>query len=105
MVKVFPQLSDVRVEYAWGGYIDITLNRAPHFGRLAPNVYFLQGFSGQGVVLAGVAGQLLAEAVAGQAERFDVFARIPHHNFPGGRALRRPALVLAMLYYRLRDLL
>jgi gamma-glutamylputrescine oxidase len=105
MVRVFPQLSRLQVEHAWGGYIDITLNRAPHFGRLAPNVYFLQGFSGQGVVLASIAGQLLAEAVAGHAERFDVFTRIPHRDFPGGRALRRPALVLAMLYYRLRDML
>jgi gamma-glutamylputrescine oxidase len=105
MLKVFPQLADLRVEYNWGGFVDITMNRAPHFGRLAPNVYFLQGFSGHGVALAGVAGALLAEAIAGTAERFDVFARIPHHDFPGGTVLRRPALVLALLYYRLRDLL
>lgn len=105
MLKVFPQLSDVRIEYAWGGYVDLTLNRAPHFGRLAPNVYFLQGFSGHGMALTGTAGKLVAEAVAGTAERFDVFARIPHGNFPGGPLLRRPALVLAMMYYRLRDLL
>jgi gamma-glutamylputrescine oxidase len=105
MLRVFPQLRDVRIEYAWGGDVDITLNRAPHFGRLAPNVYFLQGFSGHGIALTGIAGKLVAEAVAGTASRFDVFARIPHGNFPGGPALRRPALVLAMLYYRLRDLL
>ncbi|MBV8909485.1 MAG: FAD-binding oxidoreductase [Gammaproteobacteria bacterium] len=105
MVRVFPQLADVRIEYAWGGDLDITLNRAPHFGRLAPNVYFLQGFSGHGVALTGMAGKLVAEAVTGTAGRFDVFARIPHANFPGGAALRRPALVLAMLYYRIRDLL
>jgi gamma-glutamylputrescine oxidase len=105
MLRVFPQLADVRIEYAWGGEVDITLNRAPHFGRLAPNVYFLQGFSGHGIALTGVAGKLVAEAIAGTAERFDVFARIPHANFPGGLALRRPALVLAMLYFRLRDLL
>ncbi len=105
MLKVFPQLADVGVEHAWGGYIDITLNRAPNFGRLAPNTYFVQGFSGHGIALAGMAGKLLAEAVAGQAERFDVFARIPHTDFPGGRLLRRPALVLAMLYYRIKDLL
>lgn len=105
MLNVFPQLSDVRIEYAWGGEVDITLNRAPHFGRLAPNVYFLQGFSGHGIALTGIAGKLVAEAIGGTAERFDVFARIPHANFPGGMALRRPALVLAMLYYRLRDLL
>jgi gamma-glutamylputrescine oxidase len=105
MLQVFPQLADARVEYSWGGYVDITLNRAPHFGRLMPNVYFLQGFSGHGIALTGIAGKLVAEAIAGQAERFDVFARIPHRNFPGGAILRRPALVLAMLYYRLRDLL
>jgi gamma-glutamylputrescine oxidase len=105
MLGVFPQLSDVRVEFAWGGDVDITLNRAPHFGRLAPNVYFLQGFSGHGIALTGIAGKLVAAAIAGTAERFDVFARIPHANFPGGAALRRPALVLAMLYYRLKDLL
>lgn len=105
MLGVFPQLSDVRIDYAWGGDVDITLNRAPHFGRLAPNIYFLQGFSGHGIALTGIAGKLVAEAIAGTAERFDVFARIPHANFPGGAALRRPALVLAMLYYRIKDLL
>ena len=105
MLNVFPQLADVRVDYSWGGYLDITLNRAPHFGRLAANVYFLQGFSGHGIALTGIAGKLIAEAVAGTAERFDLFARIPHHDFPGGALLRRPTLVLAMLYYRLRDLL
>ena len=105
MLRVFPQLRDVKVDYSWGGDVDITLNRAPHFGRLAPNVYFLQGFSGHGIALTGIAGKLVAEAVAGTAERFDVFTRIPHANFPGGAALRRPALVLAMLYYRLKDLL
>jgi len=105
MLRVFPQLEDTRIDYAWGGHVDITLNRAPHFGRLAPNVYFLQGFSGHGIALTGMAGKLVAEAISGTAARFDVFARIPHANFPGGASLRRPALVLAMLWYRLRDLL
>jgi len=105
MVQVFPQLKNVRVEYAWGGYVDITLNRAPDFGRLESDVYYLQGFSGHGIALTGLAGKLVAEAIAGDAERFDVFARIPHREFPGGQRLRRPALVLAMLYYRLKDLL
>jgi gamma-glutamylputrescine oxidase len=105
MVRVFPSLADVKVAYAWGGYLDITMNRAPNFGRLAPNVYYLQGFSGHGLALAGLAGKLASEAIAGTAERFDVFARIPHRDFPGGRVFRRPSLMLAMLYYRLRDLL
>jgi len=105
MVRVFPSLADVKVGYAWGGYLDITMSRAPNFGRLAPNVFYLQGFSGHGITLTGLAGKLVAEAVAGTAERFDVFARIPHRDFPGGPLFRRPSLMLAMLYYRLRDLL
>jgi gamma-glutamylputrescine oxidase len=105
MLKVFPELHDARIEYSWGGYVDITLNRAPDFGRLESDVYYLQGFSGHGIALTGLAGKLVAEAIAGSAERFDVFSRIPHREFPGGALLRRPALVLAMLYYRLKDLL
>ena len=105
MRRVFPQLAGTRIEYAWGCLLDITLNRAPHFGRLAPNVYFLQGFSGHGIALAGMAGELAAQAIAGTNERFDVFARLPHREFPGGMWLRRPTLTLAMLWYRLRDLL
>jgi gamma-glutamylputrescine oxidase len=105
MVRIFPELSAVEVEYAWGGYLDITMSRAPDFGRLSPNVFYLQGFSGHGMSLTVLAGKLIAEAVAGTAERFDVFARLPHRDFPGGPLLRRPSLVLAMLYYRLKDLL
>jgi gamma-glutamylputrescine oxidase len=105
MLNVFPQLADVGVAYAWGGYVDITMSRAPDFGRIAPNVYYLQGFSGHGIALTGMAGQLLAEAIAGQAERFDMFTKLEHRDFPGGPALRTPALVLAMLWFRLKDLL
>ncbi len=105
MLGVFPSLADVEVSRAWGGYLDITMSRAPDLGRLAPNVYYLQGFSGHGLVVTGLAGKLVAEAIAGTAERFDVFTRIPHRDFPGGPLLRRPSLVLAMLYYRLRDLI
>lgn len=105
MLNVFPQLADVAIEYAWGGYVDITLNRAPDFGRIAPHIYYLQGFSGHGIALTGIAGKLVADAIAGQAERFDLFTKIRHRNFPGGRLLRTPALMLAMLWYRMRDLL
>jgi gamma-glutamylputrescine oxidase len=105
LARIFPQAADLEVEYAWGGYLDITMSRAPDFGRLAPNIFYLQGFSGHGMSLTGLAGKLVAEAVAGTAERFDVFARLPHRDFPGGALLRRPSLVLAMLYYRVKDLL
>jgi gamma-glutamylputrescine oxidase len=105
MVTVFPQLAGVPIEYSWGGYVDITVNRAPDFGRIDPNIYYLQGFSGHGLALTGLAGRVAAEAIRGNAERFDVFARLRHRNFPGGRALRTPALVLAMAWFRLRDAL
>jgi gamma-glutamylputrescine oxidase len=103
MLRYFPQLSDLKIEYCWGGYVAITMNRLPHLGRLGPSTLFAQGYSGQGVILAGMAGALMAEAVKGQAERFDVLTRIRHDTFPGGDLLRTPALVLAMLYYRLKD--
>jgi gamma-glutamylputrescine oxidase len=108
MVTTFPQLHGVKAEFAWGGFVDISMNRAPDFGRLpghGDRVYYLQGFSGHGVALTGMAGKLVAEAIAGDASRFDVFARLKHRPFPGGRALRTPALVLGMAYYRLRDML
>jgi gamma-glutamylputrescine oxidase len=110
MVATFPQLASARVEYAWGGFVDISMNRAPDFGRLpaaggyAANVYYLQGFSGHGLALTGLAGKLVAEAMAGDAGRFDTFARLKHRPFPGGRLLRTPALVLGMAWYRMRDL-
>jgi gamma-glutamylputrescine oxidase len=103
MLAVYPQLANARIDHAWGGYVDITMTRAPDFNRLAPNVYYAQGFSGHGMVLAPMAGKLMAEAIAGQAERFDLFGKLKHRPFPGGALLRRPALVLAMLWFRLRD--
>jgi gamma-glutamylputrescine oxidase len=105
MLEVFPQLDDALIEYAWGGFVDISMNRAPHIGRLDPCTYFMQGFSGHGVAFSGMAGLIVAEAITGQAERFDLFSRIKHLPFPGGRHLRMPALVLGMLYFQLRDLL
>jgi gamma-glutamylputrescine oxidase len=121
MATTFPQLANTPVEFSWGGFVDISMNRAPDFGRLADvmdgsvpsagaardyrNVYYLQGFSGHGLALTGLAGKLVAEAIDGDARRFDTFARIRHRRFPGGRLLRTPALVLGMAYYRLKDML
>ena len=73
MLAVFPQLSDLAVPYAWGGFVDISMNRAPDFGRIGKNIYYLQGYSGHGLILTGLAGKVVAEAIAGQAERFDAF--------------------------------
>ncbi len=105
MGQVFPLLRDVPIDFVWGGFVDISMNRAPDFGRLGDNLYYLQGFSGHGVALTGLAGRLVAQAVAGQAERFDLFAKLRHREVPGGALLRTPSLVLGMLYHRLRDAL
>ena len=103
MGDVFPDLKNVPVEFVWGGFVDISMNRAPDFGRLGDNLFYLQGFSGHGVSLTGLAGRVVAQAVAGQAERFDVFSGIRHRNFPGGALLRTPSLVLGMAYHQLMD--
>ena len=104
MLSVFPGLKDVKIDHAWGGYIAITSNRIPDCGRLEPNIYYAHGYSGQGVALAGMYGKLMAECVKGQAERFDLLARVKHLPFPGG-PIRTPMLVAAMLFYRIRDAL
>ncbi|PHV10137.1 NAD(P)/FAD-dependent oxidoreductase [Chitinimonas sp. BJB300] len=103
MLRVFPQLADVKIAHGWGGFVDITMNRAPHWGRLSPNVYFCQGFSGHGVAVTGLAGRLIAEAIADGGERLDLFAKLNHASFPGGKLLRTPSLVLGMAWYRLHD--
>jgi gamma-glutamylputrescine oxidase len=103
MLRLFPQLDDVGIDHAWGGTLSVTVNRLPHFGRLKPNVFFAQGYSGHGVSISNFAGKVIAEAIGGTAERFDVMASLPTHTFPGGTLLRYPGMVLGMLYYSLKD--
>lgn len=103
MEAIYPQMKGIGIDYAWGGTLAITMNRLPHFARLGPNMLSLSGYSGHGVALATLAGQLAAEAVAGQAERFDTFARLPAQPFPGGTPFRSALLKLAMTWYSLRD--
>jgi gamma-glutamylputrescine oxidase len=105
MLDVFPELAAAAIDYCWGGPLDITLNRMPHFGRLAPNIFYAHGYCGHGIILSNMAGQLMAEAVRGTAERFDIFTKIKHAPFIGGDTLKRPLFVLGMMWYRLRDLL
>lgn len=103
--RVFPQLQRVHVDYAWGGTLAITLTRMPHLGRLGRRGYFAQGFSGHGIAMAGMAGHLMAEAIAGKSEDFEVMAQLAVPRFPGGTILRGPLRVAAMLYGKLRDAL
>jgi gamma-glutamylputrescine oxidase len=103
MLKAFPQLKDVKIDYAWTGNFLLTLSRLPQVGRLGNNVYYSQGCSGHGVTYTHLAGKILAEAISGQAKRFDAFADLPHYPFPGGRLFRVPFTAMGALYYKMRD--
>jgi gamma-glutamylputrescine oxidase len=103
MLAIYPHLRDVRVDHAWGGTLAITMSRMPCFARPRPGLWSASGYSGHGVAMATMAGRILAEAIAGEVERFDVMARVPTPRFPGGTTLRAPLLALAMTWYGLRD--
>ena len=103
--KIFPQLRDVRIDYEWGGDIAISINRIPQFGRIGRSTYYAQGYSGHGLAPTHLAGKMLADAVAGDSEQFDVFSSVRHWRLPGGKWFANPALALGMLYFRLKELL
>jgi gamma-glutamylputrescine oxidase len=103
LLKIYPQLADTPIDYAWGGRLAITLRRVPFIRCLKPGVYAAAGYSGQGVALAPFAGKVLAEAIGGDPSRLDRFAALPVPQFPGGKLLRYPALVAGMSWYALRD--
>lgn len=104
MLRVFPQLADVKIAHAWGGHIDITVPRTPDFGHEGP-VYWAQGFSGHGLVPTAVAGRVLAEALLGRGDDLALFERMPKLRFPGGEMLGGLSQAVGMAYYRLRDYL
>ena len=103
MTQPFPQLKGVRIDYAWGGSLAVTTHRLPHVARVAPNILSGAGYSGHGVALSGMAGRVMAEAIAGQAGRLDIMSTLPVPPFPGGAAFRTPLLTLAMTWFSLRD--
>ncbi len=103
MLQVFPQLQGVRIDYGWSGQMGIGINRMPQMGRLEGNVYYIQAYSGHGVAPTHMMARIAADMIAGQAERFDIFARIKHLPFPGGKLMRTPCFALGMMYYKLKD--
>ena len=105
MLKVYPQLKDVRVDFEWGGKIGIVLNRIPVVGRINKNVYYCQGYSGHGVCATHVMGEVMADAVSGTMERYDLFAGMKHFRLPGSRWVGNQIIALGMLYYKMKDML
>ncbi|MGH8224091.1 MAG: NAD(P)/FAD-dependent oxidoreductase [Woeseiaceae bacterium] len=103
MERIYPQLAGIAIDYAWGGTIAVTPRRTPQLGRLAPNLWYSQGYSGHGINVSHLAGELLAEAIAGSMERFDVLARMKSAVIPGVTRFGRQMVSLGLLYYGLRD--
>ena len=103
MAQIFPHLADVRIDYAWGGTLGITMKRMPYLARLGTNILSASGYSGHGVGSATHAGQLMALAIQGQSDGFDTMARVPAPAFPGGGMMRTSLLVLAMSWFAMRD--
>ena len=105
MLRVFPELEKMKIDFKWGGMIGIGANRMPQVGRVERNVYFAQAYSGHGVNCTHMSGRVIAEEIAGNPERFNVYSKIRHMTFPGGRYLRSPLLAAGMLFHRAKDLL
>ena len=103
MARLYPQLADIGIDYAWGGTIGVPVNRVPQLGRISKNVFYCQGYSGHGVNVTHLAGQILADAIAGTFERFDVFAEVKPFIVPGAHTFRKPLVTLGVLYYQIRD--
>lgn len=103
MLKIYPQLASVGIDYAWGGTIGVPINRVPQLGRLSPNVFYCQGYSGHGVNVTHLAGQIMADAIAGTFERFDLFADIKPFIVPGAYRFSKPMVALAVLYHQIKD--
>ena len=91
MLEIFPQLAGAKIDYAWGGTLAITMNRMPNFARLAPNILSASGYSGHGVAMASLAGEILAETIQGTAERFDLFGTTTPPRFPRWPRPQNPA--------------
>ena len=103
MKRIYPQLSDIRIDYAWGGTIGVPINRVPQLGKISGNVFYCQGYSGHGVNVTHLAGRIMADAVAGTMEQFDLFADVKPFTVPGAHALAKPMVALGVMYYKIKD--
>jgi glycine/D-amino acid oxidase-like deaminating enzyme len=103
LLRIYPQLANIGIDYAWGGTIGVPINRVPQLGRLSPAIFYCQGYSGHGVNVTHLAGQIMADAIAGTLERFDLFANVKPYIVPGAHRLSKPMVALGMLYYQIKD--
>lgn len=103
LARVYPELSTARIDFEWGGVIGIVVTRVPLIGRVAPNVFYLQGYSGHGVNVTHIASEIIADAIGGNDERLRLFERVKHVRVPGGQWAGNQLLALGMAYYKFKD--
>ncbi len=103
MTSIYPELENIGIDYAWGGTIGVPVTRVPQLGRVAPNVFYCQGYSGHGVNVTHLAGRIMADAVAGTLETFDLFAEVKPLVVPGADIFTKPMVALGVLYYQIKD--
>ena len=103
MARLYPQLANIGIDYAWGGTIGVPINRVPQLGRISSNVFYCQGYSGHGVNVTQLAGRIMADAVAGTMEQFDMFANVKPVMVPGAHLFRKPMVSLGIMYYKIKD--
>ena len=103
LTKIYPQLRDVKIDYAWGGTLAVTAKRMPYFSKQKQGLWTAAGYSGHGVAMATMAGKMIGQAIHGESAQFDVMARVKLPTFPGGALFRHPLLVGAMTWHVLRD--
>jgi glycine/D-amino acid oxidase-like deaminating enzyme len=104
MIKIYPQMENVKIDFEWGGKIGVVINRIPHIGRIDKNIFYAQGYSGHGLNVTHLAGQILADAISGTYERFDIFEKVKHFQIPGSQWIGNQLVALGMIYFRLMDL-
>ncbi|UVL17493.1 FAD-binding oxidoreductase [Pseudomonas sp. B21-044] len=100
--RVFPQLRGVAIQHAWGGHIDCSIQRTPDIGRQGQR-YWLQGFSGHGVLPTLAGARAVSDAILGDDELLKLYQAIDNGRFPGGDLLAAPLEAAAKAWYRMRD--
>ncbi|MND46322.1 Gamma-glutamylputrescine oxidoreductase [compost metagenome] len=100
--RAFPLLRGVAIEHAWGGHIDCSLRRTPDIGRSGQR-YWLQGFSGHGVLPTLAGARAVSDAILGDNDLLALYQAIDNGRFPGGDVLAAPLEAAAKAWYRLRD--
>ena len=100
--RVFPQLTGVAIEFSWGGHLDISMHRTPDIGG-EDNRYWLQGYSGHGVLPTLAGARAVADAILGNGDELALYQGLRNPQFPGGELLAAPLEAVGKAWYRLRD--